>query len=61
MAFELPKLAYAYNALEPNLDAINEAIQWARDTNFKIPSETRDKILSLSFNRLANLIKANLP
>jgi glycosyltransferase involved in cell wall biosynthesis len=47
--------------IEPNLDAINEAIQWARDTNFKIPSETRDKILSLSFNRLANLIKANLP
>jgi glycosyltransferase involved in cell wall biosynthesis len=47
--------------VEPNLDAINEAIQWVRDGNFKISSETRDKILSLSFNRLANLIEANLP
>ena len=47
--------------VEPNLDAINEAIQWVRDGNFKISSETRDKILSLSFNRLSNLIEANLP
>jgi glycosyltransferase involved in cell wall biosynthesis len=46
--------------IEPNLDAINEAIQWVRGRNFTISSETRNKILFLSFNRLANLIEANL-
>jgi len=42
--------------VEPNLDAINEAIQWVRENNFRISNEIREKILTLDFNRLASLI-----
>ena len=42
--------------VEPNLDAINEAIQWVRENNFRISNEIREKILTLDFNCLASLI-----
>jgi hypothetical protein len=42
--------------VEPNLDAIDEAIQWVRENNFRISNEVREKILTLDFNRLASLI-----
>jgi glycosyltransferase involved in cell wall biosynthesis len=42
--------------VEPNFDAINEAIQWIRENNYQISNEVREKILTLDFNRLASLI-----
>jgi glycosyltransferase involved in cell wall biosynthesis len=42
--------------VEPNLDAIDEAIQWVRENNFRISNEVREKILTLDFNRLVSLI-----
>jgi glycosyltransferase involved in cell wall biosynthesis len=42
--------------IEPDLDAINEAIQWTRENNYRISNEVREKILTLDFNRLASLI-----
>jgi len=46
--------------IEPDLDAINEAIQWTRENNYRISNKVREKILTLDFNRLASLIDREL-
>ena len=53
---DLPK----HLIIEPNIDAINQSIQWVRENDFRISNETREKILTLDFHHLASLIGRKL-